>query len=55
MNKKIGQSRKDGHFAIRTFHRAKKRKRDARFLFKCGCCDEKLESITAETAWKSTG
>ena len=42
MNQRLGQTRKDGYFAIRTFHRSKKGKKDARFLFKCGCCDEKL-------------
>ena len=43
MNQRMVQSRKDGHFAIRTFHRSKKGKKDPRFLFKCGCCDEKVE------------
>ena len=43
MNQRLAQSRKDGYFAIRTFHRGKKGKKDARFLFKCGCCDEKVE------------
>ena len=43
MKQRVGQSRKDGYFAIRTFHRGKKGKKDARFLFKCGCCDEKVE------------
>ena len=43
MNQRLGQRRKDGHSAIRTFHRAKKGKKDARFLFKCGCCDQKVE------------
>jgi hypothetical protein len=43
MNRKIGISRQDGYFAIRSFHRSKKGKRDPRFLFKCGCCDGQLE------------
>ena len=43
MNQRLAQTRKDGYFAIRVFHRAKKRKKDPRFLFKCGCCDEKVE------------
>ena len=43
MNHRLGQTRKDGYFAIRAFHRAKKGKKDPRFLFKCGCCDEKVE------------
>ena len=43
MNQQMGQRRNDGHSAIRSFHRNKKGKKDPRFLFKCGCCDEKVE------------
>ena len=43
MNEQFGQICANGYFAIRTFHRRRKGKKDARFLFKCGCCDEKLE------------
>ena len=43
MNQKFAQTRKEGYSAIRTFHASKKGKRDPRFLFKCGCCDQKLE------------
>jgi hypothetical protein len=43
MNGKIRIARPDGYFAIRSFHRGKKGKRDPRFLFKCGCCDGQLE------------
>lgn len=43
MNRKIGITRPEGYFAIRSFHRSKKGKKDPRFLFKCGCCDGKLE------------
>jgi len=43
MNHRLAQTRKDGYFAIRTFHRSKKGKKDPRFLFKCGCCDQKVE------------
>ena len=43
MNQRMGQTRADGYSAIRSFHRAQKGKKDARFLFKCGCCDEKVE------------
>jgi len=32
-----------GYFDIRVFHRSRKGKKDPRFLFKCGCCQEKLE------------
>ena len=43
MNRKFAQTRPDGYFAVRSFHRAAKGKRDPRFLLKCGCCDNKLE------------
>ena len=43
MNRKFAQTRPNGYFAIRSFHRDAKGKRDPRFLFKCGCCDNKLE------------
>ena len=43
MNKRFAQIGADGYFAIRPFHRHRKGKKDARFLFKCGCCDGKLE------------
>ena len=41
--RRFAQTRPDGYFDIRVFHRGRKGKRDPRFLFKCGCCDEKLE------------
>ena len=48
MNRKLAQSRGDGYFAIRVFHTGRKRKRDPRFLFKCGCCEQKLEVYYGE-------
>lgn len=55
MNRKLAQTRPDGHFAIRTFHRSRKGKRDPRFLFKCGCCDSKLEVYYGEDSLEING
>ena len=43
MNRKYARVRRDGHFEIRTFHRKARGKKDPRFLFKCGCCNGKVE------------
>jgi hypothetical protein len=43
MNKRLAERRKDGYFDIRVFHRAQRKKKGPRFLFKCGCCDQQLE------------
>ena len=43
MNRQLAQTRGDGYFSIRTFHRSRKGKKDPRFLFKCGCCNQQLE------------
>ncbi len=43
MNRKFARARKDGYFDIRVFHRSRRGKKDPRFLFKCGCCNGKLE------------
>ena len=42
-NTKLAQSRPEGGFAIRVFHRKAQGKKSARLLLKCGCCDGKLE------------
>ena len=42
-NKKIVQQRKDGFWDIRVYHRKGTKKKSPRYLFKCGCCNEKLE------------
>ena len=42
-NRKRGRIRPDGYFDVRVFHRSRKGKRDPRYLFKCGCCNEKVE------------
>jgi hypothetical protein len=43
MNRLFAATRADGYFAIRTFHRNRRGKKDPRFLFKCGCCNRELE------------
>ena len=43
MNRKFARTRPNGYFDIRVFHRSCKGKRDPRFLFKCGCCEGKIE------------
>lgn len=43
MTRKFAQSRPNGYFTVRVFHQKQRGKRDPRFLFKCGCCDNKLE------------
>lgn len=42
-SRKMGQSRPEGTWQLRVFHRNAIGKRDPRYLIKCGCCDEKLE------------
>lgn len=41
-NRKFAKVRADGYFAVRVFHQRRKGKKDASFLFKCGCCDQKF-------------
>jgi hypothetical protein len=36
-------SRRDGGYAIRVSHRKRVGTKSARYLLKCGCCDERLE------------
>ena len=43
MNRKFARTRQDGYFDVRVFHRRRRAKRDPRYLFKCGCCEEKFE------------
>ncbi len=42
-NKKLIQKRDDNFFEIRVSHRRGHLKNTPRYLFKCGCCDERLE------------
>ena len=42
-NTKIGQYEKDGAPKLRIFHRKKRGKKSARYLVKCGDCDNSLE------------
>lgn len=55
MNRLFAQSRPDGSFAIRAFHRNGKGKRDPRFLFKCGCCNRELEVYYGEDSLEING
>lgn len=43
MNQRLARTRKDGYFDIRVSHRAAKGKKGPRYLFRCGCCEKKLE------------
>lgn len=54
-NRKIAQTRSDGYWDIRAFHRTKKGKRDPRFLFKCGCCNEQLQVYYGEDSLEING
>jgi len=46
-NKKLYQAKPGEHFLLRVYHRKEKKLgqgvRDARYLLKCGCCNEKVE------------
>ena len=55
MSRLLAQTRPDGYFAIRTFHRNRKGKKDPRFLFKCGCCDCELEVYYGEDSLEING
>lgn len=54
-NRKIAQTRSDGYWDIRVFHRTKKGKRDPRFLLKCGCCNETLQVYYGEDSLEING
>lgn len=43
MNRKFAHTRPDGYFDVRVSHLKRKGKRDPRYLFRCGCCDNKFE------------
>jgi len=55
MNQRLGQTREDGYSAIRSFRRKKKGKKDPRFLFKCGCCDGKVELYYGDDSLEING
>jgi hypothetical protein len=42
-NKRLAQSRPEGGFALRVFHREQAARKVPRYLIKCGCCDERVE------------
>lgn len=43
MNRKMGQARPEGGFALRVTHRCGAGKRMNRYLVRCGCCERRLE------------
>ena len=43
VNRKSALTRSDGYSEVRVFHHSRARKRDPRFLVKCGCCENKFE------------
>jgi hypothetical protein len=43
LNRRLGQSRPEGGFALRVYHQKEQDKRMPRYLVKCGCCDQRLE------------
>lgn len=49
------QSRPEGGFALRVFHKQAQGKKMPRFLIKCGCCDERLEIYYAEDSLEING
>jgi hypothetical protein len=42
-DKRIGQVRQGHHWTLRVYHRKAHGKFSARYLVKCGCCDERVE------------
>lgn len=43
MNRRFASTRPDGYNDVRVFHRTRVGKKEPRFLFKCGCCENKFE------------
>ena len=43
LSNKLAQSRPEGTWGLRVFHRKAEGRRDPRYLIKCGCCEERLE------------
>ena len=54
-NTKLAQSRPEGGFAIRVFHRKAQGKKSPRLLLKCGCCDGQLEIHYGDDALEING
>ena len=42
-NRRRAATRADGYYEVRVFHRSRRGRKDPRFLFKCGCCENKFE------------
>ena len=54
-NRRLVQTRPDGYFDIRVFHRKGSKKRTPRYLLKCGCCSQKVEVYYDETGLEING
>lgn len=54
-NRKLAQSRSDGSWDLRIFHRAARDKKSPRYLVKCGCCDQSVEIYYDEGALEING
>ena len=54
-NRKIAQSREEGGFALRIFHRKSQKKKMPRYLIKCGCCNKSIEIYYDETSLEING
>ncbi len=42
-NRRMLETRPEGTYAVRVFHRKSRGTKSARYLLKCGCCDESVE------------
>jgi hypothetical protein len=52
---KFYDTSKYGQPQIRVYHKKGEGKKTARYLFKCGCCDQKLEIYYAEDGLEING
>jgi hypothetical protein len=54
-NRKLAQTRPDGSWNLRIFHRTAHGKQSPRYLVKCGCCDNSVEIYYDEDALEING
>lgn len=52
---RLAQSRPEGGFAIRVYHKSGNKKKMPRYLLKCGCCDESLKIYYADDSLEING
>lgn len=55
MNRKLAQTRPEGYFAVRAYHRKGRGNKGPRFLFECGCCDNKFEVYYGDDSLEIAG